>query len=62
MDDLINEKLQRINHINEVFTRNVNDDDGDKYLSQSSYAMEAIDAVLVGIDSPVLRQFMEAGA
>lgn len=54
------DKLAQINHINEVHIANANDDDGDKYLSQSDYAMEAIDAVLNDVDSPILRAFMNA--
>lgn len=62
MDELVSEKLRKIDHINRVWMKNANDEEGDKHLSQADYAMEATDAVLNGYDSPILRQFMEAKA
>jgi hypothetical protein len=61
MTDL--ERLEAVRKINAVFTRETNDEDGDKYLSQADYAMEAIDAALEfesPADSPIFRQFIEA--
>lgn len=54
------EKLAAIAHIMEVFERELDDPEGDKYLSQASYAMEAIGAVLSETEYGILRQFMEA--
>lgn len=56
------EKLEQIARITAIHEDNAADDDGDKYLSQSGYAMEAISAVLNDIDSPILGQFIAAGA
>lgn len=57
------DKLAMITKIYEVWEREHEDEEGDKYLSQSDYVMEAIDAVLHDIDdSPILRAFMEAEA
>lgn len=57
------ERLEAVRKINAVHTREVNDDDGDKYLGQSSYAMEAIDAAVELEDptaSPIFNAFVEA--
>ena len=56
------EKLEKISRIVAIQTDNNNDDEGDKYLSQSDYAMEAIEAVLGGYETSILRQFEDAGA
>ena len=53
-------KIQTIECIVDRYTREQNDDEGDKYLSQPEYAMEAIEAVLDGQpDNPILKQFLE---
>ena len=52
-------KVELIGIIVDRWTAETNDDDGDKYLSQPEYAMEAIEAVLGDFDSPILRQFLE---
>jgi hypothetical protein len=57
------ERMEAVRKINAVFTRESEADDGDKYLSSSGYAMEAMDAALEfedPNDSPIFRQFMEA--
>ena len=54
------EMLDAIRHIVEVNTLNVDADEGDKYLSDKSYAMEAIDAILNNVNSGIVRQFMTA--
>lgn len=57
------ERMVAVRKINAVHTREANDEDGDKYLSQAEYAMEAIDAALEFEDpsaSPIFRAFMEA--
>lgn len=54
------EMLAAIRHIMAVHEFNVNDDGGDKYLSDHSYAMEAIDATLNNVNSGIARQFMAA--
>ena len=54
------EMLAAIRHIVEVNTLNVDADEGDKYLSDKSYAMEAIDAILNNVNSGIVRQFMTA--
>ena len=56
------EKLEKIARIVAIQADNMNDDDGDKYLSQSDYAMEAIENVLNDIRLGALRQFEDAGA
>lgn len=64
MDDLINETLQKINHIHAVWEKNNEDEDGDRNLSDSQLAMEAIGEILegVGSESGAVRQFMAAEA
>jgi hypothetical protein len=60
MDDM--QLLAAARHINAVFTRNNEDEDGDRHLASEGYALEAIDAALELEDptqSPVFRQFME---
>lgn len=57
------EKLEIISSIVDTQTRNQNDEDGDKYLSDVYLAMEAIEAVLADTDpqqNGTLRQFMQA--
>jgi hypothetical protein len=54
------EMLAAIRHIVNVNTFNIDDDDGEKYLSDRSYAMEAIDAILNNVNSGIVRQFMTA--
>ena len=56
------EKLAKIARIIAIQTEHNNDDDGDKYLSQYEYAVEAIEAVIGGYDNGLLRQYEEAGA
>jgi hypothetical protein len=56
------EKLEKIARIVAIQTDNNNADDGDKYLSQAEYAMEAIEAVLGGYANGLLSQYEEAGA
>lgn len=61
MTDL--ERMEAARKINAVFIRENEDEDGEKHLSSSGYAMEAIDAALELEDptqSPVYRQFIEA--
>ena len=61
MDEM--QRLAAVRHINAVFTREHEDEDGDKYLSQADYALEAIDAALEFEDpnvSPIYRSFMQA--
>ena len=52
--------LDAIRHIMAIHEFNVEDEDGDKYLSDHAYVMEAIDAILNGYESGILRQFLEA--
>jgi hypothetical protein len=54
------ETLDAIRHIVNVQVANNESDEGDKYLSQSGYAMEAIDAILNGVTTGITRQFAEA--
>jgi hypothetical protein len=54
------EMLAAIRHIVDVNTFNIDDDEGEKYLSDRSYAMEAIDAILNNVNSGIVRQFMTA--
>lgn len=56
------EKLAKIARIIAIQTEHNNDDDGDKYLSQYEYAMEAIEAVIGDYANGMLRQYEEAGA
>lgn len=56
------EKLAKIERIVTIQTLNANSDDGDKYLSQSDYAREAIEAVLDGTSNSILQHFETAGA
>jgi hypothetical protein len=56
-------KLETITLIVDTQTRNQNDEDGDKYLSDAYLAMEAIEAVLADTDpgqNGALRQYLEA--
>ena len=53
-------KIEIIGYIVDRRAREQNDDEGDKYLSQAEYAMEAIEAVLAGQpDNPILKQFLQ---
>jgi hypothetical protein len=54
------EKLDAIRHIVNVNVLNVDDDKGDKYLSDKSYAMEAIEHILNDVTTGITRQFAEA--
>jgi hypothetical protein len=54
------ETLDAIRHVVNVQIAHNDSDEGDKYLSQSAYAMEAIDAILNGINSGIVRQFLSA--
>lgn len=54
------EKIAAIAHIVAVHEREREDEEGDKYLSDPTYAMEAISAVLNGTEYGILGQFMEA--
>ena len=57
------DQISKIRHIVSVQVKHNNeDDDGDKYLSQPEYALEAIDSVLEGQETGIVRQFMEAEA
>lgn len=62
MDGLANEKLQKISHIHSVWLANHEDAAGDKYLSDTQSAMEAIGSVLEGFETSIVRQFTEAEA
>lgn len=54
------EMLDAIRHVMNVYTFNVESAEGDKYLSDHAYAMEAIDAILNNVNSGIVRQFMTA--
>jgi hypothetical protein len=54
------EMLAAIRHVMAVREFHMEDDEGDKYLSDTSYAMEAIDAILNNVNSGIVRQFMTA--
>jgi hypothetical protein len=54
------EMLDAIRHILNVNEFNVNDEEGDKDLSDKSYAMEAIDDILNDVNSGIVRQFIAA--
>ena len=59
------EKLTRIAKINQLWIDNTNDEDGDKFLSDATLAMEAVDSVLADVDPAHdgnLRMWIEAGA
>lgn len=61
MDDM--QRLAAARHINAVHIRANEDEDGDRHLASSGYALEAMDAALEYEDptqSPIFRQFMEA--
>ena len=52
-------KLEMIERIVAVHEKNVEDDEGDKHLSSSGYAMEAISAVVNDWpESPIVREFL----
>jgi hypothetical protein len=54
------EKIALITKIVETQIENNEDDEGDKHLASADYALEAIDAVLIGNTSnAILRQFTE---
>ena len=52
--------LDAIRHVVKIHEFNVEDEEGDKYLSDKAYAMEAIDAILNGYNSGILREFLAA--
>lgn len=56
------EKLRKIERIYHIQLTNHEDEEGDKYLSDVTLAMEAIGDVLAGTTSGNLRMFEEAGA
>ena len=57
------EKLEKIARIVAIQMDNQNDEEGDKYLSDSDLAMEAIENVLYDIKGTgVVRQYENAGA
>ena len=54
-------KLQMIEKIVAVHERELDADEGDKHLSSTGYAMEAISAVISDWpESPIVRQFLES--
>jgi hypothetical protein len=55
------DKLEKITRIIAINTDNANDD-GDRYLSDADYAVEAISNVIEGIRQGALKMFEEAGA
>lgn len=52
--------LDAIRHVVNVNVANIDSDEGDKYLSDRGYAMEAIDAILNNVNSGIVRSFMTA--
>lgn len=55
------EQIALITRIVELQIEHNEADEGDKYLSSAHYALEAIEAVLIGnTTSSILRQFTEA--
>lgn len=62
METLESIKLRQIDHIYRVQAKNNEDDDGEKHLASADYAMEAIGAVLDGIETRVVQMFLEADA
>jgi hypothetical protein len=51
--------LANIQIVMAVHAYNLDADEGDKYLSQSGYAMEAIDAILNDNITGIVRMFLE---
>jgi hypothetical protein len=54
------EMLDAIQHVMNVQVANNEDDEGDRNLADRAYALEAIDAILNGVNCGSVRQFMTA--
>jgi hypothetical protein len=54
------EMLDAIRHVVNVQISNNESDEGDKYLSSANYSMEAIEYILIGVNTGIVRQFLEA--